>query len=111
MSEDGVVVFGGVDTHRDVHVAALVDGTGSYGAGLARYLSDADIEVVEVNRPNRQLRRQRGGKSDSVDAEAAARGEATAVPSAGGTLANALSVRQLWRSVTMGHNQGLTPRS
>ena len=28
MSEDGVVVFGGVDTHRDAHVAALVDGTG-----------------------------------------------------------------------------------
>ena len=119
-----VDVCGGVDTHRDVHVGAVVDGTGrvlgsesfaadstgyrqlvawmgsagrlvrvgvegtgSYGAGLARYLAEADIEVVEVNRPNRQLRRQKGGKSDSVDAEAAARaaasGEADAVPKSG----------------------------
>jgi len=61
-----------------------VEGTGSYGAGLARHLMAAGVEVVEVNRPNRQLRRQRGGKSDPVDAEAAARaaasGEAVAVP-------------------------------
>ena len=64
-----------------------MEGTGSYGAGLARYLTEAGIEVVEVNRPNRQLRRQKGGKTDSVDAEAAARaaasGEATAVPKSG----------------------------
>ena len=63
-----------------------VEGTGSYGAGLARYLCAADIEVVEVNRPNRQLRRRRG-KDDHTDAEAAARavlsGEATAVPKSG----------------------------
>ena len=124
MSEDRVDVFGGVDTHRDIHVAAVVDGVGrvvgsesfaadksgygrmvawfrargalvrvgvegcgSYGAGLARYLTAAHIEVVEVNRPNRQLRRQRGGKSDSVDAEGAARaaasGQARAVPKSG----------------------------
>ena len=124
MSENGNVVFGGVDTHRDTHVAAVIDGagrvlgsesfpadgagygrmvawfgsagrlvrvgvegTGSYGAGLARHLAEAGIEVVEVNRPNRQLRRQRGGKSDSVDAEAAARvaasGQARAVPKSG----------------------------
>ena len=64
-----------------------VEGTGSYGAGLARYLAEANIEVVEVNRPNRQLRRQRGGKTDTVDAEAAARasasGQATSVPKSG----------------------------
>ena len=36
-------------------------GTGSYGAGLAHYLIDADIEMVEVNRSNRQLRRQKDG--------------------------------------------------
>ena len=51
---------------------------------VARYLTAAGIEVVEVNRPNRQLRRLRGGKSDSVDAEGAARaaasGQATADP-------------------------------
>ena len=120
---DGVVVFGGVDTHRDAHVGAMVDtagrllgsaqfradpggyaqlvapmesrgrvrgvgveGTGSYGAGLARHLGEAGIGVVEVNRPNRQLRRRRG-KDDHTDAEAAARaavgGEATAVPKSG----------------------------
>ena len=64
-----------------------VEGTGSYGAGLARYLTAAGVEVVEVNRPNRQLRRQKGGETDSVDAEGAARaaasGEAVAVPKSG----------------------------
>jgi transposase len=120
MSKEPLSVFGGVDTHKDVHVAAVVDergrildtapfeanskgyealrkwlesfgtlakvgveGTGAYGAGVARYLQDHGVEVVEVNRPNRQMRRQRG-KSDPVDAEAAARaalnGEATVVP-------------------------------
>lgn len=49
-----------------------IEGTGSYGAGLARHLSSAGIRVVEVSCPNRQLRRRRG-KSDPVDAEAAAR--------------------------------------
>jgi transposase len=102
-------VIGGVDTHKDTHVAAVVDdagrllgtqafvttatgytalltwarsfgtlvrmgveGTSSYGAGLTRSLRIAGVSVVEVNRPNRQLRRQRG-KSDAIDAEAAAR--------------------------------------
>ena len=31
-----------------------VEGTGSYGAGLMRHLRSAGVEVVEVNRPNRQ---------------------------------------------------------
>ena len=51
---------------------AGVEGTGSYGAGLARYLRAAGVEVVEVDRPNRQARR-RVGKSDPVDAIEAAR--------------------------------------
>jgi transposase len=113
-------VVGGVDTHKDIHVAAVVDdvgrilgtaefptttrghrallawlgdhgtvirvgveGTGAYGAGLARYLAKAGIEVVEVDRPDRQTRRRKG-KSDPVDAEAAARaalsGEASGRP-------------------------------
>jgi transposase len=113
-------VTGGVDTHADVHVAAVVDqvgrvlgtrafaadasgyaaalvwmrahgeltkvgveGTGSYGAGLARYLAGCGIEVAEVIRPNRQARRQRG-KSDAADAVAAAvaalSGEASGMP-------------------------------
>ena len=49
-----------------------VQGTGSYGAGLARFLRAAGVEVVEVDRPNRQARR-RTGKSDPADAVEAAR--------------------------------------
>jgi transposase len=51
---------------------AGVEGTGSYGAGLARYLRAAGISVVEVERPKRR-HLQRNGKSDPIDAEAAAR--------------------------------------
>ena len=63
-----------------------VEGTGSYGAGLARFLANAGIEVIEVSRPDRRERRQKG-KSDALDAEAAARatlaGTAMAKPKAG----------------------------
>jgi transposase len=113
-------VVGGVDTHADAHVAAVVDsnggllgvesfpadeagfedlfgwlvgfgpvlrvgveGTGSWGVGLARFLAGADVEVVEVDRPNRQQRRK-VGKSDPTDAVAAARaalsGAAAGIP-------------------------------
>jgi len=62
---------------------AGVEGTGSYGYRLAQHLADQGIDVVEVNRPDR-ARRRRKGKSDPVDAEAAARavlaGDACAVP-------------------------------
>jgi transposase len=112
----------GVDTHKDLHVAAArdqlgrrlgttmapatsggyaellawahalgevqawgVEGTGSYGAGLARFLRCHRQRVLEVNRPDRATRRRRG-KSDPVDADAATRtvqaGEATGVPKA-----------------------------
>lgn len=117
---DTRAVCGGVDTHLDFHVAAVLDhiggllgvetfettevgyrklfewlegfgtvsrvgveGTGSYGAGLSRFLLDQGVEVVEVDRPNRQLR-HREGKSDPTDAVAAARaamsGQATVRP-------------------------------
>jgi len=49
-----------------------VEGTGSYGAGLARFLTRAGIEVIEIDRQNRQDRR-RQGKSDPLDAVQAAR--------------------------------------
>ena len=49
-----------------------VEGTGSYGAGLARYLAQCGHTVIEVNRPDRSTRR-RLGKSDPLDAEMAAR--------------------------------------
>jgi len=115
-------VTGGVDTHKDFHVAVALDdvgrllgteqfpatmqgyrallgwlremgtvaavgveGTGSFGAGLTRFLTSKKISVVEVDRPNRQ-RRHRHGKSDPADAESAARAvlaeDATAVPKA-----------------------------
>lgn len=60
-----------------------VEGTGSYGAGLARYLTAAGIAVVEVDRPDRKTRRSKG-KSDPIDAVSAARaalsGQAAGVP-------------------------------
>ena len=99
----------GVDTHKDVHVAAVitslgllretttfpataagyqallawantfgilrragVECTGSYGAALARHLRQAGIEVIEVNQPDKASRRWQG-KTDSLDAESAAR--------------------------------------
>src|ERR1700688_1282382 len=49
-----------------------VEGTGAYGAGLARSLRHVGIEVIEGDRANRQARRQRG-KSDPADAVEAAR--------------------------------------
>ena len=49
-----------------------VEGTGAYGAGLARFLRRSGVEVIEVDRANRQARRQHG-KSDPADAIEAAR--------------------------------------
>src|SRR5918994_5884689 len=103
------LVTGGVDTHLDVHVAAVVDanggvlavesfpttpaghqalsawllsfgavgrvgveGTGAYGAGLARHLGREGFVVIEVDRPNRQGRR-RNRKRGQMEAVAAAR--------------------------------------
>ena len=113
----------GVDTHKDLHVAAVismlgalldtanfpttaagyqqllawaqgfgvlrragVECTGSYGAALTRHLRAADIMVTEVNQPDKASRRRRG-KTDAIDAEAAARavlsGQATATAKTG----------------------------
>lgn len=62
--------------------AFSIEGTGSYGAGLSRALTSQGCRVIEVDRPNHRLQRQRG-KSDIIDAEAAARdilaGEARAL--------------------------------
>jgi transposase len=49
-----------------------VEGAGSYGAGLARFLRCRGVQVIEVDRPNRAARR-RSGKSDPLDAIEAAR--------------------------------------
>src|SRR3954462_2334785 len=101
-------IIGGVDTHKDLHVAAVVDeqnrvlgtqsfastrqgyrqmlawmrffgevervgveSTGSYGAGLLRFLQQAGITVLEVTTPDRQDRRRRG-KNDEFDGPKAA---------------------------------------
>jgi hypothetical protein len=89
-------IVGGVDTHKDLHVAAVVDeqdkvlatrsfattrqgyrqmlawlrsfgalqrmgieSTGSYGAGLLRFMQQASVTVLEVTTPDRQDRRNR----------------------------------------------------
>lgn len=79
---------------------AGVEGTGAYGAGLARHLADAGVAVLEVNRPNRQQRR-RHGKSDPADAVAAARavlsGEADATPKDTSGLVEAVRMLHLTR--------------
>lgn len=63
-----------------------VEGSGSYGAGLSRFLCERGHAVLEVGRPNRQLRHQHG-KTDHLDAEGAARavlgGQANALPKSG----------------------------
>jgi transposase len=65
--------------------AVGVEGTGSYGAELARTLRGDGLRVLEVNRPNRAARRLRG-KSDPLDAYQAAQsvldGRAKSVPKA-----------------------------
>ncbi len=59
---------------------AGIEGTGSYGAGLARHMSAAGVRVVEVDRSDRQDRR-RQGKPDPLDAVSAARaGRARGAP-------------------------------
>jgi len=68
-----------------VHRAG-VECTGSYGAALSRHLHAEAVTVIEVNRADRGNRRRRG-KTDTIDAEAAARaglsGRATAIAKAG----------------------------
>jgi transposase len=85
---DGAGVLLGVESfpattagYRDLHgwlagfgevLAVGVEGTGSYGVGLTRFLHGVSVRVIEVDRPNRQVRR-RHGKSDPLDAVEAAR--------------------------------------
>ena len=76
---------GGSRSLGEIH-AFGIEGTGSYGAGVARYLTRRGHTVVEVNRPDRSTR-YRKGKSDPTDAEMAARsvlaGVAEATPKSG----------------------------
>jgi transposase len=83
-------------------VAWAVEGTGSWGAGLARTLQAAGEMVIEVNRTDRHARRLLGGKSDPIDAEAAARallaGYATSTPKTGDGLVEAIRLTRSTRS-------------
>jgi transposase len=86
-----------------------IEGTGSWGAGLARVLRDHDHRLIEVNRPDRGAR-HRQGKSDPIDAEAAARavlaGTATAHPKAGeGTVEMIRSLQVARRSAQKARSQ------
>jgi transposase len=77
-------------------IAVGVESTAAYGAGLTRALVAHGITVLEVNQPHKHVR-HRKGKSDSIDAEAAARkvlaGDVTVVPKdTGGSIE---AIRQL----------------
>ncbi|MEK0157298.1 IS110 family transposase [Arthrobacter oryzae] len=85
-------------------VAVGVEGTGSYGAELARTLTQEGIQVLEVMRPNRQGRRLRG-KSDPLDAYQAAEsvlaGRGTATPKARNGAVESLRVLRAERNSAM----------
>src|SRR6266540_2714020 len=86
-----------------------VEGTGSYGAAVARHLRAVGHTVVEVDRPDRRTRRLQG-KSDPVDAEAAARavlaGTASGCPKAGdGRVEMIRSLRVVRRSAMKARTQ------
>ncbi|MGH8882475.1 MAG: IS110 family transposase, partial [Stackebrandtia sp.] len=88
-----------------------VEGTGSYGVGLTRFLLAAGVEVIEVLRPNRQTRR-RHGKTDVVDAVAAARavltGDAAGKPKAhDGAVESLRLLKMVHRSAHKARTQAL----
>ena len=134
-------VVGGVDTHKDLHVAAVVDGldrvlqsrsfattrqgykqmltwmrsfgqlrrigveaTGTYGAGLLRYMQNAGVEVLEVTTPDTHDRRKRG-KNDDLDAQNAAHaafaGRRTVTPKSRDEMVESLRVLKACRKTAV----------
>ena len=134
-------IIGGVDTHKDLHVAAVVDecdrvldtrsfattrqgyklmvawmrsfgvlqrvgieSTGSYGAGLLRYMQTAGVEVLEVTTPDRHDRRKRG-KNDDLDAQSAAHaafaGQRTVTPRSRDGMVESLRVLKACRKTAV----------
>ena len=92
-----------------------VEGTGSYGAGLTRWLRTHGQAVVEVDRPDRAARR-RQGKADTLDAHAAARavqaGTATGTPKAAdGQVEMLRSLRLARRSAVKARTQAANQRN
>ena len=101
-------LLGWLGSFGPVH-AVGVEGTGSYGSALAQHLTENDVRIVEVSRPNRQVRR-RHGKTDVIDAIAAARavlsGEASATPKAHNGPVEALRLLKIvQRSTTKSRTQ------
>ena len=82
-----------------------VEGTGSYGSGLARYLRRNGHKVIEVGRPPRKGERRMSGKSDAIDAEHAARevlaGKATATPKLADGLIEAIRLVKIARDTAV----------
>ncbi|MEV6962804.1 transposase [Streptomyces sp. NPDC051207] len=140
MTAPEIAVIGGIDTHTDIHQAAVIDsigrhldmqpfetnsagheqllawlraqrdviavgmeGTGAYGAELARFLTANGITVVEVDRPDRKARWAHG-KSDPIDAYAAATavlsGRASGTPKSRDGIVEA--IRALWAALADG---------
>lgn len=91
--------------------AVGVEGTGAYGAELARTLRRAGLRVVEVNRPDRRTRRMKG-KSDPIDAYAAAEavlsGRASGTPKTGEGIVEAIrALRVVRRSAVKARTQAV----
>jgi len=140
----GHVVIG-VDTHKHIHVAAVMDsvgailatltiatvtagftqllewaggfgkiiafaieGTGSYGAGLTSFLRRAGDKVVEAGRPDWRLRRL-NGKSDTLDAENAARSVLAGLATA--TSKTADGQVEMIRLLKIAHDTAVTART
>ena len=82
-------------------IAFGVEGTGSYGIGLARFLRRHGLTVQEVRRPPRKGERRLSGKSDTIDAEHAARqvlnGRRAPVPKTAAGAVEALRVLKIAR--------------
>lgn len=88
-----------------------VEGSGAYGAELARVLTGAGIRVVDVDRPDRKTRRLRG-KSDPIDAYAAAAavlsGRAAGIPkSRDGVVESVRVLRSARRSAVKARTQAI----
>jgi len=78
------------DAHGCGRRAFAVEGTGSFGAGLTRFLTGRGEWVLEVGRLRRE--RRSGGKTDALDAVRAARSALTARASPGAMAAAARAV-------------------
>jgi transposase len=89
-----------------------VEGTGSYGSGLARFLRREGRTVIEVSRPPRRGERRLDGKSDPIDAEHAARavlaGTASAIPKLADGVVEAIRLVKIARDTAVkAHSQAM----